>query len=82
MYSEGLGIPQNLPEAIRLYEVAAAAGEFLAQVELGRIYSRGLGVTADPAAAQRWYSTAVAHDNTVLDGEALREAKAYLEAHP
>src|SRR2546426_463005 len=37
MHAEGLGIPRNLPEAIRLYEVAAKAGEFLAQIELGRI---------------------------------------------
>jgi len=34
MYSEGLGIPQNVHEAIRLYEMAAAAGDSLAR--LGR----------------------------------------------
>ena len=81
MYAEGLGIPQNVPEAIRLYKTAATAGEFLAQIQLGRMYSRGLGVKANLATARRWYATAVAQENTVADGEELREAKAYLAEH-
>jgi TPR repeat protein len=78
MYAEGLGIPKNLPEAIRLYEAAAKAGEFFAQVELGRIYSRGVGVRPDPEAALRWYSTAAAQEGSVGDCDELQEAKAYV----
>ena len=48
MYFDGLGTTKNLPEAIRLYEGAAEAGEFLAQVELARIHARGVGVPAKP----------------------------------
>jgi TPR repeat protein len=78
MYAEGLGIPKNLPEAIRLYEAAARAGEFFAQIDLGRMYSRGLGVPADSEAARRWYSAAAAQADRVADCEELREAKNYV----
>ncbi len=42
MHAEGLGVPKDLTEAIRLYE-AVAKIEIRAQLELGRIYSRGSG---------------------------------------
>jgi TPR repeat protein len=79
MYVEGLGIPQDLSKALILYEKAADAGEFLAQVELGRAYARGLGVQADPACARKWYSAAADQEGLVVDGEELREARAYLD---
>jgi len=47
MYAEGLGISKDMSEAIRLYKAVANA-EFHAQLSLGRIYSRGDGVPADP----------------------------------
>jgi len=81
MYAGGLGIPQDLPKVVSLYTTAAEAGEFIAQVELGRAYARGLGVPADPASARRWYSAAAAQQGRVLDGEELREAKAYLKSN-
>jgi len=80
MYAEGLGIPQDLPKAISFCKKAADAGEFLAQVELGRAYSRGLGAPADRAAARKWYSAAADQEGRVVDGEELREAKAYLDS--
>jgi uncharacterized protein len=38
MYAKGPGTTKNLQEAVPLYEQAAEAGEFLAQVELARMY--------------------------------------------
>jgi TPR repeat protein len=40
MYADGLGISKDMAEAIRLYK-AVGKSEFRAQLELGRIYSRG-----------------------------------------
>jgi uncharacterized protein len=78
MYAEGLGTGKNLPEAVRLYEAAAEAGEFLAQVALGRIYSHGADVPANPGAARRWYSAAAAQEGRVGDCEELQEAKSHV----
>jgi uncharacterized protein len=78
MYARGLGIAKSLPEAIRLYETAANAGEFSAQVELGRIYSRGLGTPVDPRVAMKWYSAAAAQEGTIADCQELQEAKVYV----
>jgi TPR repeat protein len=78
MHAEGLGIPRNPPEAIRFYESIGKA-EFLAAIELGRIYSRGMGVANDEANASHWYLAAVALHDRVPDGKERREAKAYLK---
>lgn len=88
MYAEGLGIPQDLSRAIRLYE-SVANFEVRAQLQLGRIYSRGVGVPIDVDLALRWYS-AVARQGTGVDDlatasfvgaatfEEIEEARAYL----
>jgi TPR repeat protein len=78
MYAEGLGISREPREAIRLYESIGEV-EFLAAIELGRIYSRGVGVGVDREKAFRWYSTAAAQEIHVPDCDELREAKAYLK---
>jgi uncharacterized protein len=78
MHAEGLGIPKDPHEAIRLYESIGEV-EFLAAIELGRIYSRGVGVAVDKVNASRWYSAAVAQEDRVADCDELREAKAYLK---
>jgi hypothetical protein len=77
MYAEGLGIGKNTAEAIRLYEKAAIAGEFSAQIELGRIYARGADVPTDPGKALRWYSAAAQHED-IDDCEEMQEAKTYV----
>jgi len=83
MYAAGLGIPKNLTEAIRLYEKAANAGEFLARIELARIYSRGAEVPANREVARQWYSAAAAQEGEIGECEELREAKSWLNAeHP
>jgi TPR repeat protein len=88
MYAEGLGVPKDLPKAIRFYEAVAKA-EVRAQLELGRMYSRGVGVPANPEVALRWYSAAAARDDGVDDSataafvgaltfDEIKEAKAYV----
>lgn len=68
---------ENLQEALPLYEQAAEAGEFLAQVELARMYARGVGVATNPEMARKWYTAAAVQEASVGDCEELREAKAY-----
>ena len=77
MHALGLGIPKDVPRAINLYKVAAVAGEFLAQIELGRIYAQGLGVPPDADEARRWYSAAI-EEQDAGDCEELQEAKDYV----
>ena len=90
MHAEGLGVPKDVPEAIRLYK-SVAKYEFRAQLELGRIYSRGMGVQPDSDEALKWYSAAASRedDDCVDDAftaafvgagtlEEIQEAKAYV----
>jgi TPR repeat protein len=49
----------------------------VAQVELGRIRSRGLGIASDQETALKWFSAAAAQEDKVFDREGLQEAKAY-----
>ncbi len=84
MYAKELGIPQDLPQAIRLLEAVARPGAssdaFAARIELGRIFSRSLGILADTDAAVQWYSAAVAVAPDE-DCEEVREARAYIGAN-
>jgi TPR repeat protein len=62
-----------------LYESAANRGEFLAQIELGRMYASGnMGVQADAALALKWYAAAAGQEERVEECDELEEAKAYL----
>jgi TPR repeat protein len=80
MHAKGLGIPQNIPEAIRLFEAVAKPSDssdaFAARIELGRLYSTGLSV--DSANAIRWSKAAIALASDDEDSEDIREAKAYI----
>jgi TPR repeat protein len=80
MYAGGLGIAKNQDEAISLYQAAANAREFLAQIELGRIFSQGIDVPIDREAALRWYSVAASQESIVAERKELQEAKAYLRS--
>ncbi len=83
-------MPKNRAEAIRLYKTVGKV-EFRAQLELGRIYSRGQGVPIDPQEDLRWHSVAAARNenNCVFDSgtaalagpgtqDEIQEAKNYL----
>jgi hypothetical protein len=58
LFQEGLGVPADETEAIRLFRLAAKRGLAIAQCHLGLAYERGLGVSRDPAEAVRWYQKA------------------------
>lgn len=82
MHAKGLGIPQNIPEAIRLFEAVGrpsnSSDAFSARIELGRLFSRGVGIPVNKDAALKWYAAAIelAPDDADL-AEELREARAY-----
>jgi TPR repeat protein len=82
MYAQGLGIPQNMSEAIRLFEAVGrptgSTDAFGARIELGRIFTRGVGVPIDAEAARKWYSAAIELASDEEDPEDLREARAYV----
>ncbi|MDE2730342.1 MAG: tetratricopeptide repeat protein, partial [Bacteroidota bacterium] len=54
-YAEGLGVPQNYREAVRLYRQSADQGNAEAQVSLGNMYSWGRGVSQNDGEAVRLY---------------------------
>jgi TPR repeat protein len=50
------------------------------EIEIARMYSRGIGGPADPDLARKWYSAATSQERDVDDCDEMREAKAYLSA--
>ena len=91
IYAEGLGVPQDIAEAIRRFR-AVEKVEPRAQLGLARIYAQGNGVPADPAEALRLYTAVAACDYIhpyraaaafagALTPEEVEEAKAYVAEH-
>ena len=61
VYAQGLaGTPRNEVRALELFEKAAAAGHTRAQINLGILYLRGLGVPRDVVNARAWLEKAAA----------------------
>lgn len=58
MYQAGLGVEQDLAQAVYWYRQGAAQGDPLAIVQLAKVYAQGLGVTADPEQADQLYQQA------------------------
>ena len=54
MYDAGLGVPQDLVEAVAWYRQAAEQGDADAQYNLGVAYANGLGVPQDLVEAVAW----------------------------
>jgi uncharacterized protein len=83
MYAQGLGIQQNVPEAIRHFEAVAkppdSGDAFPARIELGRVFSRGLGGVADRNLALKWYSLALEVAADSDDLAEIKEAREYAE---
>lgn len=55
IFYNGLGVPQNFKEAMKLYLQAAAHGDTVSQHMLGFMYHNGQGVNADYKEAMKWY---------------------------
>ena len=58
LYEDGLGVSQNLAQALRYYETAAIGGSFKAQYRLGLLYFVGEIVPLDKVKAKRWLTEA------------------------
>ena len=54
MYNEGIGTPQNYPEAVRWYRKAAEQGYAPAQFNLGNAYYNGERVRQDKSEGISW----------------------------
>jgi TPR repeat protein len=57
---------------MRWYRRAADQGNSQAQVNLGRLYERGMGVAKDNAQAIRWYGLAAGQGNTDAENNLRR----------
>jgi TPR repeat protein len=83
MYAQGLGVGQDLPEAIRHFEAVAKPSDsgdaFPARIELGRIFSHGLGVPSDTNMALKWYASAIEVATDTDDPEEKEEVRKYLD---
>ena len=80
MHDEGQGGPQDLPEARRLYGLAAAQGFAGAQFNLGIMHADGQGGRKDVHEARRLIGLAAAQGHTRALSEAERLANAMAEA--
>lgn len=81
MYAQGLGIEQNVPEAIHHFEDVAwnTVDAFPARLEMGRLYARGLGVPVDKDNALHWYSLALEIATDEDDEDEVKEVREYVE---
>ena len=68
MHRYGNGVPQDVAEAIRWYQIAAEQGHTDAQYSLGYMYHTGEGVPQDDAEVARWWGMAAEQG----DAEAAR----------
>jgi len=82
MYQQGLGIPANPQQAIKLFMAVAAPSDstdaFAARIELGRIFATGLGIPVDETEAEKWYSAALAAMAEDDEPEKIEEAKSFI----
>ena len=69
-YFGGVGVRKNLPEAARLYRIAAGMGDTESQVQYGDLLQRGQGVPYDPVEAFTWYKRAAGMGDSNAQGKA------------
>lgn len=62
-YMEGFGVPQDLKEAARWYQIAAENALAPAQFRLANLYEKGHGVKMDLQTAHQWYERAAQAGN-------------------
>jgi TPR repeat protein len=62
MYEAGRGVPQDLSEAARRFEIAARAGQAEAQYALAVMYLTGRGKARDEALSMRWLRRSAAQN--------------------
>lgn len=76
LYEDGLGVNQDLTQALLYYETAAIGGSFKAQYRLGLLYFVGKTVPLDKIKAKNWLTKAAAEGDrdsiemlAILSGE-------------
>ena len=60
MYLEGVGVPKDEVEGVRLFRLAAEQGHGGAQFAVGNLYRDGRGAPQDDVEAVRWFRLAAA----------------------
>ena len=72
MYVSGKGGPEDLDEAVRLFQLAARLGSGQAQIVLGRMHRDGgwCGIPQDFVEARRWYGLAAAQGTATATAHA------------
>ena len=63
LYEKGQHIPQNIAEAVRLYQLSAAQENDYAAYRLGKLYLGGEGILKDVEEAMRWLHFAAEKKN-------------------
>lgn len=63
MYSQGQGVAQSYPEAMKWYRKAAEQGLATAQNSLGVMYGNGQGVAPNYNEAKKWFRLAADQGN-------------------
>jgi len=58
MNDYGIGVPENIQEALKWYLQAAGQGMDAAQFRIGELYENGRGVPRDDGKAVEWYRKA------------------------
>ena len=64
VYQNGWGVPQDYGTAHKWFKKAAADGNPVAMINLGRLYEQGLGVAQDYGKALEWFQKAGGVGNT------------------
>ena len=63
MYNQGLGVPKDLKEAVRLFRLSAEQGDAYGQFNLGLMCHEGKGISQDYKEAVKWYRLAAEKSN-------------------
>jgi TPR repeat protein len=77
LYRDGLGTEKSETEAEKLFIEAANRDEFLAKIELGRLYAKRKD-NASADRARHWYAEAVSQASDVNAPDEVKEARTYL----
>jgi TPR repeat protein len=80
MYEFGQKLPQDYAKAVDWYEIAAEQGDGYAQYQVGRAYTRGMGVSIDRVQAYKWLTLAMQQlSNDQAKGKTGKASKMELE---
>jgi hypothetical protein len=81
MYEFGQKLPQDYAKATQWYAIAAEQGDGYAQYQMGRAYTRGMGVQIDRVQAYKWLTIAMQSlSNDQAKGKTGKASKLELES--